>query len=939
LKNNSQSLNEVKYFLYKAAGFMPIGIGLSVFFWLFESWIHTSRAANHDLLHEITRPGIHEIWMRSLVCFIIICFFVYAQIIIKKLTRTKARLQDLSCELEHRVRERTAELETANKKLQGEIEERIASERALQISERSLRESQEVGNVGSWSLDLLTNEERWSDQIYRLLDLKPEEVKPCHEKFLGAIHPEDRETVKTAIHKTINENESYEAEFRVVRRDGTECWIHSQGGVQLDNTGKPIKLVGIHQDITERKKADEAIRRQSQLLDSIRSAQSIFITGADPKPVFEALLKTLVEITDSEYGFLDEVYRDENDRLYKRSLALSDISWDEKSRKLYEQLKASNMEFQNLNNLAGAPAKTGELVISNKPAGDSRSGSIPEGHPPIRAFMGIPMFFGGELVGVAGVANRDGGYNEEIVSSLDTFIATCASIIQAIRDDLERQKIAKKLAESEEKYRRIIEDQMEFVVRWLPDGTRTFVNNSYCRYYGISNDEAIGTSFFPLITEDYREEIRKRIESVTPENPVLTNERKVIRPDGTIGWNQWTDRAFFDKEGKLIEFQSLGQDVTERKKAEEQLAIFKKFAESSTQGFGMADLEGHLIYCNDTLCHDFLGEEDPQKALGKNISCYYDEKSAKYLQEQILPHVLEAGQWAGEISLVSVDGKITESIQSIFLIRNNKGEPTYFANVATDITERRQLEEQAKVHQTELAHVSRLSAVGEMASGLAHELNQPLCAIQSRADLCLRALDDKNQNNDKIKENLKIIEGQAERAGNVIRRIKAFVKKREPNRSSVDINNIVRETLAFADSEIRNNNVKVCLDLSGRIPLVLADRVQIEQVLLNLIRNAVEAMAETPQEERNLTIQISRDSDNKIKVAVRDNGEGLTSEVEEHLFDAFFTTKPNDLGIGLSISRSIINVHQGDLWGQRNPDGDGSTFTFTLPVSEPMVCS
>jgi len=462
----------------------------------------------------------------------------------------------------------------------------------------------------------------------------------------------------------------------------------------INEQGDVVKVIEYCLDITERKKAEEALRRQSELLDSIRSAQSLFITGDDPKPVFEALLKTLVEITDSEYGFLDEVQRDENGRLFKKSLALSNISWDEGSRKLYEHLKASNLEFQDLNNLAGAPAVSGELVISNDPADEPRSGSLPEGHPPIRAFMGIPMFFGGELVGVAGVANRDGGYNEEIASFLETFISTCASIIQAVRDGRQRRKIAKELAENEEKYRRVVEDQMELVVRWLPDGTRTFVNDSYCRYFGIPRDQAIGTSLFPLITEDYREAVRNRIESSRPEDPASTGELKVIRPDGTIGWNQWTDRAIFDEEGKLIEFQSVGRDVTERKIAEEQLAIFKKFAEASTQGLGIADLEGRIVYCNNMLCHGFLGEEEPQKAFGKHVSYYYDEKSAKKLQEQILPLVLDIGQWTGEIPLVSVSGKVTEAIQSIFLIRNDKGEPAYFANIVTDITERKQTEQQ-----------------------------------------------------------------------------------------------------------------------------------------------------------------------------------------------------------------------------------------------------
>jgi PAS domain S-box-containing protein len=149
------------------------------------------------------------------------------------------------------------------------------------------------------------------------------------------------------------------------------------------------------------------------------------------------------------------------------------------------------------------------------------------------------------------------------------------NFVLMFNDITERKKAEDKLQESEERYRKVVEDQTEFIVRWQPDGIRTFVNDSYCRYFGISHDEAFGTSFFPFITEDYRKAVEKRIGSLTARNPVSTGEHQVIRPDGTIGWNQWTDRAIFNEEGMLIEFQSVGRDITERKKAEEKLLDYQ----------------------------------------------------------------------------------------------------------------------------------------------------------------------------------------------------------------------------------------------------------------------------------------------------------------------------------------------------------------------------
>jgi two-component system sensor histidine kinase TtrS len=249
----------------------------------------------------------------------------------------------------------------------------------------------------------------------------------------------------------------------------------------------------------------------------------------------------------------------------------------------------------------------------------------------------------------------------------------------------------------------------------------------------------------------------------------------------------------------------------------------------------------------------------------------------------------------------------------------------------------REGKERERLHQVELLQISRLSTLGEMASGLAHELNQPLCAIQSCADLCLRAFESKVTENNKIRENLETIEGQAERAGNVVRRVKTFAKKKEPNRDTIDISDLVREVLAFVDSDIRNNGIIVSIELSDRAPPVLADRVQIEQVLVNLIRNAIEAMAEVEQHKRNLAIEISQESDAMIKFTVRDTGKGLTPEVRKHLFDPFFTTKADGLGIGLSITHTIIEAHNGELWAASNPEGQGSSLVFTLPISETKV--
>jgi len=229
----------------------------------------------------------------------------------------------------------------------------------------------------------------------------------------------------------------YERRFR--HKDGTERWMLVSATAVMDVNGTFAGSFGMFSDITDRKLTEQSLKHSTQLLDSIRTAQSLYITRADPQAVFGSLLQTLVSLTGSQYGFLDEVLQDGEGKLHKRNLAITDISWDEDSRRLYEHLRAANFEFRNLANLAGAPATSGRLVIANDPGRDPRSGGLPEGHPSISAFMGIPMYFGGELVGIAGVANRPGGYDEGVAASLEPFVATCAGIIHAARNE-QREK-------------------------------------------------------------------------------------------------------------------------------------------------------------------------------------------------------------------------------------------------------------------------------------------------------------------------------------------------------------------------------------------------------------------------------------------------------------------------------------------------------------------
>jgi two-component system sensor kinase FixL len=265
------------------------------------------------------------------------------------------------------------------------------------------------------------------------------------------------------------------------------------------------------------------------------------------------------------------------------------------------------------------------------------------------------------------------------------------------------------------------------------------------------------------------------------------------------------------------------------------------------------------------------------------------------------------------------------------VIFDKAGKPVRMAGTVLDITERRKAEEHVHELQAELLHVSRLSAVGEMGSTLAHELNQPVGAIMNYVQTCRRLLvaSDADVSNNVYKMLDKAVD-QADRAGQVIRRLREFIGGGDTERSLENIGEVVEEACDLALIGAGEKGIKVKLDMASHLPLVLIDRIQIQQVILNLVRNSIDALAQAERKE--LKIGARPATDDQIEVAVCDTGLGLSDAVAEQLFEPFVSTKSSGMGVGLSISRSIIDAHGGQIWATSNQDA-GVTFHFTLPVA------
>jgi signal transduction histidine kinase len=253
--------------------------------------------------------------------------------------------------------------------------------------------------------------------------------------------------------------------------------------------------------------------------------------------------------------------------------------------------------------------------------------------------------------------------------------------------------------------------------------------------------------------------------------------------------------------------------------------------------------------------------------------------------------------------------------------------------LSEEIAERKRMQDEVQQHRNELAHVGRVSMIGEMASSLAHELNQPLSVISGCAQICLNELKGGAKSPKKLLDAIEQTAEQAERATKIIRRVRDFIHKEEPRREQIDVNEAIHNIEALLRSDAREHGVNVELDLAGTALPVSADAIQLQQVVLNLVHNGIEAMSDAEAGSRRLNIQTSRHNNGTVEVAVRDQGHGIPAENLDRLFDPFFTTKPHGLGMGLSISRSIVEVHGGRL--QVTSDRkNGTVFRFTLPALE-----
>jgi PAS domain S-box-containing protein len=289
----------------------------------------------------------------------------------------------------------------------------------------------------------------------------------------------------------------------------------------------------------------------------------------------------------------------------------------------------------------------------------------------------------------------------------------------------------------------------------------------------------------------------------------------------------------------------------------------------------------------------------------------------------------EGKPWETEARLRRADGEYRWLLIRAVPLRDETGKIVKWYGMSTDIEDRKRAEETLRKAQADLAHVARVTTLGELAASIAHEVNQPLSAIVNNGSACLRWLASEEPNLDEARDAARRIIRDGNRAGQVITRIRALLRKTDAQKARLDINQTIREVVTLTRNEAAGKGVAIRMELAAGLPTVLGDRVQLQQVILNLIMNGIESMASVTDRPRDLLISSRQHESDKALVAVRDSGVGLDGQDLEMIFDAFYTTKPLGMGMGLAISRSIVEDHGGQLWAAPN-DGPGATFQFTL---------
>ena len=493
------------------------------------------------------------------------------------------------------------------------------------------------------------------------------------------------------------------------------------------------------------------------------------------------------------------------------------------------------------------------------------------------------------------------------------------------------------LQNSEDRLRRVINTIPAYVWSTLPNGSVDFVNQRLSDSTGLSAEELSNSGWSSIVHADDLATYITQWQAALAAGEPTESEARIRTGHRDYRWMLVRNVPLRDALGKIIKWYGTGIDIEDRKRAEDQLRRSEAYLSeaqrlSRTGSFGWQVSTGEILWSEET--YQIFGYDDsarPSLKLVTDRTHPDDRQRVRQLLEQVST---DGGSFDTEHRLLMPDGAVKYLHVVAHAMKNSSG-VVEFIGAVTDLTPVKKADESLRKAQADLAHVNRVTTMGELAASLAHEVNQPIAAASINARSCLRYLKRDQPDLDGAGKAASRMVADVNRAAAIISRIRLFFTKGTAIQEPVDLNEVIREMVVLLNGEATQYSISVRTELAEDLPTVVGDRVQLQQVLMNLMLNSIDAMKNV-EGARQLILHSGPGDNGQLLVSVHDTGDGLPVDQADQIFTAFFTTKSHGTGMGLSISRSIIESHGGRLWGANN-SGRGACFQFTLPtpVAEP----
>jgi PAS domain S-box-containing protein len=757
-----------------------------------------------------------------------------------------------------------------------DLTERKCAEEALVRSEAYLAETQKLTHTGTWAWDARSQKVLFcSEEMFRIYGLDPQADLPNRRSFRQRVHPEDRSRVDERQARVFNEKVGSVDEFRIVLPDGTVKHVSSSWHPVLDGNGELIELIGTAADITERKCAEEALRESERSARSALDGIAGLVAVLTPNGEIETVNRQCVEY----FGRPVEEQKD---------WVTTDMVHPEDLPRMLENF--------------------GKAIASEIPYHFEQR---------LRRFDGEYRWF----------ETRGGAVRDDAGRVVRWYVL--------LTDIEDRKRAEEALRESEHKLRQIIDTIPAHVVRYQPDGAADFMNQTFSEFLGP------GVGFDNLRSvvhpEDYPKRSRDWDTHVAMAEP-YDIEMRLRRADGVYRWHRSRRVPLRDANGAIVNWYGAGHDIDDQKRAEQALRRSEAYlaeAQRLSHTGSAAYNETEILYWSEEAFRIF--GFDPLLGIPSREEVWQriHPDDVDRMNESIERGVREKRSFTNAFRFILPDGTV-KHIESInHPVFSASGELLEIVGTPVDVTERKRAEEAYREAQLELTHANRVATMGQLTASIAHEVNQPITAAVTYASAARRWLNAEPPNFHEVNDALSLIVKEGNRASEVVGRIRALIRKAPARKDAVAINDAILEVIALTRTEAANNSVSVRMQLAEGLPHVQGDRVQLQQVLLNLIINAIEAMRDVGEEERELLIG-SQSGPDGVSVEVRDSGPGFAPAALERVFEAFYTTKPGGLGLGLSICRSIIEAHNGRLWASPNVPR-GAIFGFIAPAHPAAV--